>query len=137
MTWETSFLKNDTQNVVEKLVPDHFLTSQNWTYLWINCLNNTSSQKNFLKVIKMVNRNFDGNHKIFRGCAREFSIDCRLCWYGVQKYSDYGVLNHALEVLERFWHGFGILVFLREKFQFSIDDCELEFVVENIWLCFP
>ena len=88
--------------------------------------------KNFLKVIKMVNRNFDGNHKIFRGRARQFSIDCRLCWYGVQKYSDYGVLNHALEVLERFWHGFGILVFLREKIQFSIDDCELEVVVENI-----
>ena len=30
-------LKNHTQNVVEKLFPDHFLKNQNWAYIWINC----------------------------------------------------------------------------------------------------
>ena len=49
-----------------------------------------------MKVIKMVNRNFNDNHKNFRRRAREFSIDYGLCWYGVQKYSGYGVLNDAL-----------------------------------------
>ena len=44
------------------------------------------------------------------------------------------MLNDALEVLERFWHGFGILVFLREKFQFYSDDCELDVVIENIYV---
>ena len=38
ITRETFFLKNHTQNVVEKLVPDHFLKNQNWAYLWINSL---------------------------------------------------------------------------------------------------
>ena len=33
------FLKNHTHNVVEKLVPDLFLKSLNWVYLWINSLN--------------------------------------------------------------------------------------------------
>ena len=32
------FLKNLTQNVVEKLVPDPFLKNWNRTYLWINSL---------------------------------------------------------------------------------------------------
>ena len=32
------FLEKHTQNVVEKLVPDHFLKNQNWAYLWINSL---------------------------------------------------------------------------------------------------
>ena len=36
--WETFFLKNHTQNVVEKLFPDPFLKNQNWAYLWINSL---------------------------------------------------------------------------------------------------
>ena len=49
-----------------------------------------------MKVIKMVNQNFNDNHKNFRGYEREFSIDCGLCWYGVQKYSGYGVLNDTL-----------------------------------------
>ena len=49
-----------------------------------------------MKVIKMVNRNFNDNHKNFRRRARDFSIDYGLCWYGVQKYSGYGVLNDAL-----------------------------------------
>ena len=31
-------LKNDTQNVVEKLVPDPFLENWNWAYIWINSL---------------------------------------------------------------------------------------------------
>ena len=35
----------------------------------------------------MVNRNFNDNYKNFRSRARQFLIDCRLCWYGVQKYS--------------------------------------------------
>ena len=30
------FLKNNSQNVVEKLFPDPFLKSQNWAYFWIN-----------------------------------------------------------------------------------------------------
>ena len=34
--WEAFTLKNHTQNVVEKLVPDLSLKSQNWAYLWIN-----------------------------------------------------------------------------------------------------
>ena len=32
------FLKNYTQNVVEKLFPDPFLKIRNWAYLWINSL---------------------------------------------------------------------------------------------------
>ena len=32
------FLKNHTENVVEKLFPDLFLQNQNWAYLWINSL---------------------------------------------------------------------------------------------------
>ena len=31
-------VKNDTQNGVEKLLPDPFLKNWNWTYLWINSL---------------------------------------------------------------------------------------------------
>ena len=38
ITWETFFLKNHTQNVVEKLFPGPFLKIQNWAYLWINIL---------------------------------------------------------------------------------------------------
>ena len=38
-TWEISFLKNHTQNVMEKLVPDPFIKNQNLAYLWINSLN--------------------------------------------------------------------------------------------------
>ena len=36
MTWETFFLKNHKQNVMEKLFPYPFLKNQNWAYLWIN-----------------------------------------------------------------------------------------------------
>ena len=32
------FLKNHTQNMVKKLVPDPFLKNWNWAYLWINSL---------------------------------------------------------------------------------------------------
>ena len=32
------FLKNHTQNVVEKLFPDYFPKNRNWIYLWINSL---------------------------------------------------------------------------------------------------
>ena len=32
------FLKNHTQNVVEKLFPESFLKNQNWVYLWIDSL---------------------------------------------------------------------------------------------------
>ena len=35
---EQFFSKNNSQNVVEKLLPDPFLNNQNWTYLWINNL---------------------------------------------------------------------------------------------------
>ena len=35
ITRETFFLKHDTQNVVEKLVPETFLKNQNRAYLWI------------------------------------------------------------------------------------------------------
>ena len=38
MTWETFFLKNHSQNLVENLFPDLFLKYQKWAYLWINCL---------------------------------------------------------------------------------------------------
>ena len=41
----------------------------------------------------MVNINFNDNHKNFRGQAREFLIDCGLSWYGVQKYSGYGIFR--------------------------------------------
>ena len=30
------FLKNHTQNLLEKLFPDAYLKYQNWAYLWIN-----------------------------------------------------------------------------------------------------
>ena len=33
-----TFLKNHTQNVMEKLFPDPFMKIQNWAYLWINSL---------------------------------------------------------------------------------------------------
>ena len=36
ITWKTFFLKNLTQNVVDKLAQDSFLKSQNWTWLRIN-----------------------------------------------------------------------------------------------------
>ena len=36
--WETTFLKNHTQRVVQKLFADLFLKDQNWAYLWINSL---------------------------------------------------------------------------------------------------
>ena len=55
-----------------------------------------------MNVIKMVNQNFIDNLENFKRRAREFLIDYRLCWYGVQKYSGYGVLNNALAVLETF-----------------------------------
>ena len=35
---ETFFLKNYTQNVLEKLFPDPVLKSRNWAYLWANSL---------------------------------------------------------------------------------------------------
>ena len=34
--WETFFLKNHAQSVVQTLVLDSFLKTQNWEYLWIN-----------------------------------------------------------------------------------------------------
>ena len=37
-TKEIFFLKNHTQNVGEKLVPDLFIKSQNQAYFWINNL---------------------------------------------------------------------------------------------------
>ena len=36
VTWETFFLKNHTQNLVEKLALDPFLKYWIWAYLWIN-----------------------------------------------------------------------------------------------------
>ena len=45
------------------------------------CTINPFSRKIFTKVIKIFNRNFSDNHKNFRSRAREFSIDCGLCWY--------------------------------------------------------
>ena len=39
ITWERFFLKNHTQNEVDKLVPNTFLRVQSWAYLWINSLN--------------------------------------------------------------------------------------------------
>ena len=38
IAWVALFLKNQSQNVVEKLFPDPFLKNQNWAYLWINSL---------------------------------------------------------------------------------------------------
>ena len=38
ITTETFFLKIHTQNVVEKLVQDPYMTNWNWAYLWINSL---------------------------------------------------------------------------------------------------
>ena len=38
MTWGMVVLKNHTQNAMEMLVPDRFLKSQNWAYLWIKIL---------------------------------------------------------------------------------------------------
>ena len=31
-----SFLGNNTRNFTEKVVPEHFIENQNWTYLWTN-----------------------------------------------------------------------------------------------------
>ena len=36
--WEILFLKNHTQNVVEKLVSDPSIKNQNWAYLYVNSL---------------------------------------------------------------------------------------------------
>ena len=33
-TWKIFFLKNHTQNVAEKLLPDPFLKNQNWSTTW-------------------------------------------------------------------------------------------------------
>ena len=38
ITWKMFFLKNHTQNVMEKLFPDPVLKNQNWAYLWMNSL---------------------------------------------------------------------------------------------------
>ena len=38
VNWKAFFLKNHTQNVMEKLVPVPFLKNQNWPYFWINSL---------------------------------------------------------------------------------------------------
>ena len=38
ISWETFFLKNHVENVVEELFPDSLLENQNWAYLWIICL---------------------------------------------------------------------------------------------------
>ena len=38
ITWETFFLKNNAQNILEKLFPRPFLKNQIWAYLWINSL---------------------------------------------------------------------------------------------------
>ena len=38
MTWEPFFLKNNSQNMVEKLFAELFLKNQNGAYLWINSL---------------------------------------------------------------------------------------------------
>ena len=34
MTWETFFLENHTQNMVQKSFPESFLKNQNWAYFW-------------------------------------------------------------------------------------------------------
>ena len=36
LTWKKMFLKNHTQNVVEKLFQDPFPKRQNWAYFWIS-----------------------------------------------------------------------------------------------------
>ena len=38
ITWDTFFLKDHAQNMVEKLFPESILKNQNWVYLWINSL---------------------------------------------------------------------------------------------------
>ena len=38
ITGEAFFMKNRTQNVLEKLLPDAFLKNQNCAHLWINSL---------------------------------------------------------------------------------------------------
>ena len=38
MEWGRFFLKSNTQNVAQKLVPDPFLKNQSWAYLWIDIL---------------------------------------------------------------------------------------------------
>ena len=33
--FDSAYLKNNTQNMVKKLVPDPFIKNHHWTYLWI------------------------------------------------------------------------------------------------------
>ena len=44
------FLKNQAQNVMEKLVPDPFLKNQDWAYLWIKVWN--FIQSDFILMFK-------------------------------------------------------------------------------------
>ena len=44
MTREKIFLKNHGQNVVIKLVPDHFLKDQNLAFLWIDSLKSKTTK---------------------------------------------------------------------------------------------
>ena len=55
---ETIFLKNHTQNEVEKLFPDTFLKDQNWASLWIN----SSVLYSFLFIVCQV----EGHLKILK-----------------------------------------------------------------------
>ena len=55
MTREKIFLKNHGQNVVIKLVPDHFLKDQNWAFLWIDSLKSrtTKIEWNYQNVLTL------------------------------------------------------------------------------------
>ena len=51
---EMFFLKNHTQNVMEKLVPDPFIKNSNWAHLWIDSqkFHQVSFYRSLLKYIK-------------------------------------------------------------------------------------
>lgn len=66
-------------------------------------------------------------------------IDCGLCWYGVHKESDTGVLNEALVILEGFGNilSFPFLFLHEKKFNFlvMIVACGLDVVItEDIYV---
>ena len=67
VTWETFFLKNHPQNVMEKLVPEPFLKNENWAYLWINSLK-------FYTVCFFVVWQVEGYRNILK-------LSCRTCFH--------------------------------------------------------
>ena len=86
-----------------------------------------------MKVIKMVNRNFNDG----RGRAREFLIDCRFCWYRVKKKQRLWCHNGHKDVFAlQFWKRFGLAFWFSKNFSFLVTILACEQVVVMIkYIC--